>query len=150
MPISAHGRFFTCPWNNTRAEVVGLFCFQYTFSKNYDICEYFKCGRNDLLSGSKYWCKFESNKSFFTYVTHVIVINHHTPHFVISIVQNRFSLKYRFPFQMLRFFFFFFVLPYNHLVIFKYRFLKKNAFIKGGKSRHLFFAKLKTQIILLV
>ena len=61
----------------------------------------------------------------------------------ISFQLNRFSVKYRFPFPILRF------LPKNHLASLKDRFLKK-ILIKRAKSRRLFFTKLQARIILLL
>ena len=54
---------------------------------------------------------------------------------------NLFSVKYRFPFRILRF------LPSNHLALLKDRFLKK-MFLKRAKTHRLFFSKLSAQIIL--
>ena len=56
-------------------------------------------------------------------------------HSTFSFQLNQFSVKYRFPFPILRF------LPQNHLASLKDRFLKK-MLIKRAKTRRLFFAKL--------
>ena len=53
----------------------------------------------------------------------------------ITFQFNRFLVKYRFPFPILRF------LPQNHLASLKDRFLKK-MLIKRAKTRRFFFTKL--------
>ena len=50
----------------------------------------------------------------------------------ISFLLNRFSVKYRFPFPILRF------LPQNHIALLKDRFLKKMR-LKRTKTRRFFF-----------
>ena len=62
-------------------------------------------------------------KSFCTYVTHMIVIVHHTHH--ILFLLNLFLLNYRFH---LSFFFCYYFLPQNHLALFKDLYLKKMLF----------------------
>ena len=75
---------------------------------------------------------------FCTHVTHVIVVIFCTTDFVSP--KSIFS-QYRFPFPLLRF------LGQNHVALLKDRFLKKMLW-KRAITYHLFFTKLKAQIIL--
>ena len=83
--------------------------------------------KNDILSITA-WLKIEANIFFCTCVTHIIVIIWHTHH--ISFLRNQFSVKYRFPFPILRF------LPQNHLALLKNRYLKKKLETKQEKQQN--------------
>ena len=80
-------------------------------------------------------------KLFCTHVTQLDYLPHSK---LYSFLPNRCSVKYRFPFQILRGF-----LAQNRLALLKDVFLKR-MFLKRGNTRRLFIAKLKAEIILLL
>ena len=90
--------------------------------------------------------KFKS-KSSFAHMWHILLWLSNAHH--ISFLLNRFSVKYRFTFPILRF------LPQNNLALLKDRFLKKmilkRAKKKKKKKNVAFFRKIiEAQIILLL
>ena len=123
--------FLTCHCHEIyREEAVGL------TSSKYDFWEYGKFGaislKNDILSITAQF-RFES-KSSFVHMWHMLLWLSDAHH--ISFLLNRFSVKYRFLFPILRF------LPQNHLTLLKDRFLKKLLLKRAkAKTRRFFFRK---------
>ena len=78
--------------------------------------------------------KFES-KSSFAHMWHMLLWLSDAHH--ISFLLDRFSVRYRFPFPILRFFY----RKFTSRALLKDRFLKK-MLLKRAKTRRLFFVKL--------